>query len=658
MSRRFKGSFLFLSLAAVASLSATMPYCSAADPLEGKGLFREPEKSRITLTKSEANDKLLELSKKSLELSQRFSTLVNRHLKSAGNYDTDAFRMADDDLSGLFEEMDSNYLDSRMIYYYLGIPEDALEAQKKALQLSKMMMYKSSAIFNLCFGRPLTAAQCARLALNLSQYSSTGKESEADTRFYLGTALTWAGDYKNAVEELQKAIASGKNKPYTQIKPGQPVNMNGQNPFAAHQLATALLANNEGAKSIGVLSSCRSSAPSPETQGVADALLAVAYASDSKTQKDPAKIKEHSALARKELADKNSQVYPGIADEWLGAVESLNGNYTGAEKLLSDAITKLQAAPLQAGNRLEAAQASLWRAHCRDKLGNAGGAAQDMESAMSLADEAPHLVTVSKMLDRVFGKNLSKQPGALPQEKWALVVGLGNYADPNIPRLRYPRKDAEDMAKFLKDYACFKPDHIKVLTDESATKENLMDNLGGSWLPAVSKPEDVVFLFISSHGTPAYQDIGALNSVVTYDTAINKLFTTSIPMQTIVRTLATRLNRRHIFVVLDSCYSGGLGVPFSKDALTNVEPELLLSSNYQLLVSSSNGNERSWESKRYPNSVFTRQMIDTIQTHRDYDRFQTIFPEIRTRVGEEVAADHTGVQQTPGLSGLWTGKGL
>jgi uncharacterized caspase-like protein len=278
---------------------------------------------------------------------------------------------------------------------------------------------------------------------------------------------------------------------------------------------------------------------------------------------------------------------------------------------------------------------------------------------MSFADEAPHLTNVSHLLDALFGKKKTVPTAERIGDKWAVVVGVGNFADPTVPRLRYSKKDASDMTNFLVQNAGFKPDHIKSLLDATATKANLLDCISGSWLPKVSKPGDVVLLFMSSHGTPAYKEIGALNSVVTYDTNLDQLFKTSIPMQSLVRMLRSSLKKRHILVVLDTCYAGGLGAPGPEaQSSANVDPDFLLSSNYQLLVSSSEGIERSWESKRYKNSIFTRQLIDTLEQYPLYDDFRNPFSEIRKKVFDEVSADFKGNTQTPKLSGLWSGKGV
>ncbi|HEY9785555.1 MAG TPA: caspase family protein [Candidatus Obscuribacterales bacterium] len=437
--------------------------------------------------------------------------------------------------------------------------------------------------------------------------------------------------------------------------PGKTVDLAGQNPFTPQQLGCVYLGSKQTSKAIELLSSTREQAPTDEIRGQADALLALAYA----LEKEPALSKRHIQLARSELSARQGQIFPSVAKESLGMVAALSGDYQLAEKELSESLPGLQASPIDLGNRLEAAQAALWRSYCREKTGNQAGAEEDRKYALSFADEAKHLKTIADMLDALFGKKPATRVSEAIREKWAVVVGVSNFADSSVPRLRYSTKDARDIAAYLVNDAGFKPDHIKTLIDASATRANLADCLGGLWLPNVSRPGDLVFLFISSHGTPAYKDIGALNSVVTYDTELDRLFTTSMPMQGLVRMMRSKLRKRHIFVVLDTCYSGGLGAPGEEaQSASNVDPDLLLSSSYQLLLSSSEGHERSWESKRYQNSIFTRQFINTLLLYPKYDDFNSLFSTMRDQVIREVSADFKGNTQTPKLSGLWSGKGF
>jgi tetratricopeptide (TPR) repeat protein len=624
-----------------------------------KGLSREqpalslPEPV-LQLSRTETAQQLQKGTADLTQLSKEFQQRVEKHLQYAGSYDLESFAKNDDEINVLLEQMDASFLDLQKLTEQSKTSSAQLDKSREEIQRTKLLMYKSSAIFYLCFGRPLQAMHLARLGLGIAEPHGNLKDYSTDMLFYLGSALCWAGEYKSAEADLKRALRSDADTPYTQLKPGETVNVAGKNPFTPCVLASVYLAESQTGRAIDLLKSSRRGAPGDEVRGNVDALLALAYTLDKK----PALAGQHAQLAAQELNEKTALVFPALAKESLGIAAALSGNYELAESRLSEALPALQASPIKLGNRLEAAQTALWRSYCREKLGKKDGSAEDRSYAMNLAGEAPHLNNVSTMLDALFGKNLSGQRVEPARDKWALVVGISNFADPAVPRLRYSRKDADDVSDFLIHKAGFSASHVKTLVDSEATRANLLDCLTGSWLPRVSHAEDLVFLFISSHGTPAYLDMGVLNSVVTYDTSLNHLFTTSLPMQSIVRMLGTKLPQRHALVVLDTCYAGGLGAPGSSArSIANVDPDMLLNSSRQLLVSSSGPHERSWESKRYQNSIFTRQLIDSLVRERQRNELRSVFPTIRDRVSSEVSSDYLGNTQTPGLSGLWSGRG-
>lgn len=625
--------------------------CLAQPESASKGLARDSETTPDTGTRTGTL----------LKLSTRFYELVQQHLHFADGYDIDAFRKNDDEINTVLDQSDSEFLHLRSLAESGKLPDFDEKAEKEAIQKAKLFMYKSSSIFYLCFGQPFQSSQRARLALSIADRNPKLPDLNTyrpDVLAYLGSALCWSGQYQEAQNILAPLVAAAKGARgagYTQLKAGQIINQAGQNPFAPLYLASVYLAQGDTANAINVLQPVRMASPTTEVRGNADALLALAFA----LQKNPVLANKHAALAAAALNATKQQTFPAIAKESSGIAAAIQGDYKQADSLLSLALTGLQASPVKLGHRLEAAQAALWRSYCRDKLGDAAGSLRDRQYAMSFADEAPHLISVSRMLDRLFRKNLTTPVAQQLRDKWAVIVGVGNFADQSIPRLKYSVADARDMADFLQRHAGFKPDHIKLLVDRDATRSNVMDALTGSWLPRVSRPDDLVYFYVSSHGTPAYYDIGALNALVLHDSKVNELFATTVPIQALVRSMRTNLPKRYILGVMDTCYSGGVKAP-GEEARTNssVDPELLLSSNYQLFVSSCQGHEKSWESKRYANGVFSRQLIETLKQHPDYDQFHFIFGDVRSRVMQEVAADYPGNTQTPRLSGIWSAKGF
>src|SRR4030095_973715 len=75
----------------------------------------------------------------------------------------------------------------------------------------------------------------------------------------------------------------------------------------------------------------------------------------------------------------------------------------------------------------------------------------------------------------------SKPATARPvREKWAVVVGIGQFQSSAIPALRYTGKDARDFAKVLTDpeVGRFKPENVQTLTDKDATLVNIRKAIG------------------------------------------------------------------------------------------------------------------------------------------------------------------------------------
>ena len=83
-------------------------------------------------------------------------------------------------------------------------------------------------------------------------------------------------------------------------------------------------------------------------------------------------------------------------------------------------------------------------------------------------------------------------------KRYALVVGIGHYNDPDLPNLSKPRTDAEAMAELLRDGGF----EVKVLNEE-ITRERLRDELETLFLKRGKT--DVLFYF-TGHGFTAGED--------------------------------------------------------------------------------------------------------------------------------------------------------
>src|SRR5579871_4870800 len=88
-----------------------------------------------------------------------------------------------------------------------------------------------------------------------------------------------------------------------------------------------------------------------------------------------------------------------------------------------------------------------------------------------------------------------------PTNRWAVVIGIGEYQFPGVPSLQFAVHDAEAMAATLETHCGFPKDHIRLPTNKQATIQNIRHTLG-IWLVRAAKPNDIVVIYFSGHGTP------------------------------------------------------------------------------------------------------------------------------------------------------------
>ena len=244
------------------------------------------------------------------------------------------------------------------------------------------------------------------------------------------------------------------------------------------------------------------------------------------------------------------------------------------------------------------------------------------------------------------------------KDKWALIVGISEFKNSSL-NLKYAAKDAEDFKNFLVKECHFAEDHVKLLQNQNATKNKILDLIGDSWLPRVALPDDLVLIFISSHGSPSEMDVCGVNYVVAHDSNPEKLFTTGLPIQQLANTIRDRVHCNRVLVVLDACHSGaasegGKGIQRS----ANVDAATVAQGTGHMVLCSSSKSESSWESKNYPNGVFTHTLIESFKRNGDKTTLHDAFEFLKDNVQAQVVAER-GVMQTPVLEmSKWKGKDI
>jgi len=249
--------------------------------------------------------------------------------------------------------------------------------------------------------------------------------------------------------------------------------------------------------------------------------------------------------------------------------------------------------------------------------------------------------------------------------KYALVVGIGNFRSARISKLKYAAKDARDFAEVLKDPNAgrFPAENVTVLNDEQATLTGIRSALGEIAKRAKSA-DDLVLLYFSTHGSnPRMEDAKTASGyLITYDAGSN-LYGTAFGMDELATFTSQKLRAERIIVILDTCYSGDTRRHMGSKALTVEEtlPTAAIKKVAQgkgtVVITSSNGNELSWESDEQQNSFFTTYLMEALRDRKGMSNIEQIYKHLARRVPEAVRnytkakglGDDGGATQTPTL---------
>ena len=145
---------------------------------------------------------------------------------------------------------------------------------------------------------------------------------------------------------------------------------------------------------------------------------------------------------------------------------------------------------------------------------------------------------------------------AYTPRRLALLVGVSAFDDPRWRDLRFSAKDAIDLGAVLKDPTRGHFDQVRVLTrPEETTKEAILAALRQLRREA-TRPDDVVVVYLSAHGTLARDVRGELTRyLVTRDASYRDIPQTALSMDALKVEFEQLPSRRRL-LVLATCHSG------------------------------------------------------------------------------------------------------
>jgi uncharacterized caspase-like protein len=199
------------------------------------------------------------------------------------------------------------------------------------------------------------------------------------------------------------------------------------------------------------------------------------------------------------------------------------------------------------------------------------------------------------------GNDLSKS------ELYAVVVGVKQFQDPNVPPLTISDKDAKDFFQFLKESEkYFAKAHITLLLNEDATRSNVSKALREGLLGA--RRNDIVIIYFSGHGM-ADEKLPNEYYFVTYDTQMDNLFASALMMND--RNLFKGIDTDRVLFLADACHSGGFspGIQKSISKETDRFFSLFNTISGKIGILSSKPDESSYEKPKFGNSIFTHYLL-------------------------------------------------
>ena len=354
------------------------------------------------------------------------------------------------------------------------------------------------------------------------------------------------------------------------------------------------------------------------------------------------------------------------------ALEKMRADSSNSE--LEDADQLLKRAAEECG---ELGDAWYYRSLVERKLGRASLADFAMRQARMFPTDAstqqlnPFVLAAPVLQANARGVTGPGTPAAgsapdHPADRWALIVGIGTFTDPNIEQLRYTANDAQSFTDALVDpkVGNFKADHVHTLLNDDATTKNIKMQL--NWLARSAGPDDLVVVYVATHGSSRDLDTVGVNYIITHDTEIganidpDSLYATALPMVEISNAIANRVKARKAAIFLDTCYSGNAAVKDPKmiaPGIKNASPsretlDHIKQGAGRMVFAAAGTEEESLESDTLKHGFFTYYLVQALHQEGGSVPLSQIFDYTKQHVSERVATDYKQyhLQQNPVMS--------
>lgn len=202
---------------------------------------------------------------------------------------------------------------------------------------------------------------------------------------------------------------------------------------------------------------------------------------------------------------------------------------------------------------------------------------------------------------------------------YLLAIGVSKYKDPGYS-LDFADKDANGVATVFEGQAgkLYHKVHKRVLTNQEASRENVLDGL--DWILQESTQKDLSVVFVAGHGL---KDERGNYYFLPHDGDPKRLRRTGVKwfdFQDVLSSLPSK-----VILMVDTCHSGSVtgkrrGISDMTDALR----ELVNAESGVVVMTASTGKEESQEGPQWGHGAFTKALIEGLEGRANYNRDKTI----------------------------------
>lgn len=245
------------------------------------------------------------------------------------------------------------------------------------------------------------------------------------------------------------------------------------------------------------------------------------------------------------------------------------------------------------------------------------------------------------------------QPGY--RASWAVVVGINVYQNPGHDPLGAAVNDAQAMTVRLRELGF----QVTTLLGARATRDNILYYLR-ECLPPKVQDDDRVILFFAGHGATERARGNTMGYFLPVDARQRAYADSAISKEQFAAISAT-LRAKHIFYMMDACYSGLLLRPSGTARASRTFDALTTGPDKQRILVAGESDQAAYERPQKDHGYFTQAVLEGLTGKADLNHDGLITAtELSEYVHEQVKKEvwnDLGQTQTPRYRQLIPGPG-